>query len=120
MQLIKILKQEFSTQSRKSSLGFSSKKWYLKCVTVVLNGLITMPVCVCFWASTWLIQSTFIFPDKETISLVISWLIGNTILFIAYIFQDILQELHNKLAKKCQLKICHFDLAFLLRCNSQF
>lgn len=63
----------------------------------LLNLALFSPLVIFYWASTWDIISSYIFPKDEIVSYVITFVCANTILLISYFLQDKLQAFHDRL-----------------------
>jgi hypothetical protein len=64
---------------------------------LVANAVLITPLAICYWAATWDIISLYIFPTDYIVSYLFTFLLSNIVLMSAYLFQNELQLVHNRL-----------------------
>ena len=68
---------------------------FLRFIDLISNGFFFTALTVFFWAATWDLIIFYIFPTDLVISYTVTFLIANSVLICAYVFQDELQQFHD-------------------------
>lgn len=86
----------------------------------ILNLIVVTPLAIFYWASSWDLTETFIFPNNIILKFATTFLLSNFILFILYLGQDKLQSIHDRIRSisnnGSQKKNFRFSCDFLIRC----
>ena len=114
MLYLKCLSQNVRLSDPHSVQEFTSRPLYARLLICVINGLFTISLVVIFWASLWDILYEDVYPENVPLSLLISWIVGNSILLIFYFIQDILQRCHSRLTSSVGAFIFRAVYSYLL------
>lgn len=75
------------------------------------------PLTVIYWIGTWDVFTLLIIPQNLLLSCVVTFFISNTILILAYVLQDFLQNFHHHLetnGHKHLVKMYRFIFSYIL------
>lgn len=91
------------------------KYYYYFLIDILINAFIVTPAAAFYWAATWDICESYLFADKFYLQTAILCLIANFIILINYLFQENLQNYHDKLRNSNSKKYFHYGKDFIFR-----
>lgn len=92
------------------------KSIFLKLIDYAFSAFIITPISIFFWTSTWDLFEDNVNPKYFAFKILLTFLICNTILLSAYIFQYKLQSFHDKLRANMNPNSGSYGKDFLFRC----
>jgi hypothetical protein len=107
-QIINLTEKNFDIQHDKKETRHS-----IFILDILFTFFFITPLVVFFWTSSWDIIYVYIFPNDFYYSILITFIVSNTGLFLCYVFQEKLTLIHNRLCDDDSLN--YYNKAFYFR-----